>query len=101
MLSTPTQLVRTAAATTNTTLYTNVAGSSTVISTILVTNRSTGPSTFTLSFGAISVFETVSIPANTTIVIDNVRQILTDTQTIQGFASVTSVNFHISGTVVT
>lgn len=89
-------LSRTAAATTNTTLYTTPAGSTAVVTNILATNTAVSGGTFTINFNGIAAFSGVSINGNETVSVD-LKQVLTASQTITGSASTTSINFHISG----
>lgn len=85
-----------ASTTTTTTLYTVPASTTTVVSNIAVTNTASSAGTYTLSLAGTKLAEAVSIPANSTVFID-LKQVLATTNTIQGGASATSVNFHISG----
>ena len=94
-------LFRGAATTSVTTLlYTVPAATTTVITSIVVANTAASPGTFTLSLGAsgseVVLFETVAIAADTTTVVD-LKQVLTAAQVIDGGASATTINFHISG----
>ncbi len=94
-------LFRGAATTTLTTnLYTVPSATTTVISSIVVANTAASAGTFTLSIGAagseVALFDAVAIAADTTTVID-LKQVLTAAQVIDGGASATSINFHISG----
>ena len=89
-------LARTAAATSNTTLYTVPASTTAVITNIVITNTASSGATFDLSLDDIQIANDVSIAANSITVID-LKQVLATTKTIKGLASATSVNFHISG----
>ena len=93
-------LARTAAATSSTVLYTVPASTTTVVSSIAVTNTAGSAGTFTLGMGTagsnISLHTTTAIGANATIYID-LKQVLVATNTITGLASATTINFHISG----
>jgi hypothetical protein len=86
------------AATTNTatTLYTVPSSTTTIITNILVVNTTSTPGTFTLSLDGVSLATAVSVPASDSVVID-LKQVLGTTKIIQGGASATTVNFHISG----
>lgn len=97
-MATPTQLFRGAAALSSTTLFTN--SGTTVITAIAVVNSAAVAATYTLVIGGVDFAKTVSIPANTTQMFDNVRQVLTGAQTITGLASATTVHFHIAGAVL-
>jgi hypothetical protein len=89
-------LARTAAATSNTTLYTVPASTTAVITNIVIANTASSGATFDLSLDDIQIANDVSIAANSITVID-LKQVLATTKTIKGLASATSVNFHISG----
>ena len=89
-------LVRTAAATTSTTLYTVPASTTTIITNIAVVNTTGTAGTFTLLLDDVDLHTTAAIAANTTAYID-LKQVLATTKTIKGFASATTIDFHISG----
>jgi hypothetical protein len=97
MATTTKALFRGAATTTvGTTLYTVPAATTTVVTSIVVTNTAGASGTFTISLGGTKLAETVTIASYDSTVID-LKQVLTATQTIQGGASATTINFHISG----
>ena len=89
-------LARTAAATTNTTLYTVPSATTTVVTDIVVSNTSASSGTFTLSLNGVVFANTVTVGANDSTIIQ-VKQPLAATQTITGLASATTINFHIGG----
>lgn len=89
-------LARTAAATTSTTLYTTPAGSTAVVTNIAICNPSLANGTATILLNDIELLGGVSVPANSTTFVD-LKQVLPASQTIKGFASSTSMDFHISG----
>ena len=89
-------LARTAAATSSATLYTVPSATTTVITNIVVTNSATSAGTFTLLLDNIDLHTTAPIAANTTVYID-LKQVLAAAKTIKGFASATTIDFHISG----
>jgi hypothetical protein len=89
-------LARTAAATTSATLYTTPAGSTAVITNIVICNPTTAAVTASLLLNDIDLLGSVSVTANSTAFFD-LKQVLPDSQTIKGLASSTSVDFHISG----
>ena len=93
------QLFRGAAPTVSTTLFTNTTGQTTVASTFVVVNTAATAATYSLLIGGIEYIAALAIPANTTHIYDNVRQVLTGTQVIAGFASAATVKFHLSGVV--
>lgn len=86
------------AATTNTatTLYTVPSATTTVVTSIVVTNTAVSSGSFSLSLGGVSLATTVTVGALDSTVID-LKQAITAGQTIQGGASATSINIHISG----
>ena len=81
-------------------LYTVPSSTTTVITSIAVANTASAAGTFTLAIGAsgseVLLFDAVAIAADTTTVID-LKQVLTAAQVIDGGASATTINFHISG----
>ena len=89
-------LARTAAATTATTLYTVPSATTTVVTDIVVTNTAGATGTFTLRLNGVDIATTVVVPANDSISIP-LKQVISATQIISGFASATTINFHISG----
>lgn len=89
-------LARTAAATSSTTLYTTPSATTTIVTNIVVANTAATAATFTLNLNGTAVLSGVSLGANSTAFFD-LKQALAATQTISGFASATTVNFHISG----
>ena len=94
-------LFRGAATTSVTTeLYVVPAATTTVITSIVVANTANSAGTFTLALGAagseVLLFDAVAIAADTTTVID-LKQVLPTTHVIDGGASATTINFHISG----
>jgi hypothetical protein len=86
------------AATTNTatTLYTVPSATTTVVTSIIVTNTSASAGTFTLGLAGTNFGTLIAVGGNDSTVID-IKQTLTAAQTITGGASATSINFHISG----
>jgi hypothetical protein len=89
-------LARTAAATSSATLYTVPAATTTVITNIAVANTAGSAGTFTLLLDDVDLHTTTAIAANSTVYID-LKQVLAATETIKGFASATTIDFHISG----
>jgi flavin-binding protein dodecin len=97
MATTSKALFRGAATTTlTTTLYTVPASTTTVVTNIIVTNTATSSATFDLSLNGVKIADAVSIAADTIFALD-LKQVINTTETIQGGASATTVNFHISG----
>jgi hypothetical protein len=89
-------LARTAAATSSTTLYTVPAGTTTVVTNIVICNPTGSAVTASMTINSIDLLGSVSIAANTTAFFD-LKQVVAATQVIAGSASSTSVDFHISG----
>ena len=100
MATTSKVLARTAAATSNTTLYTVPnTSTTTVVTNIAVTNTATSGATFTLNIDSVALQTASSVSANSTAYID-LKQVIpanATPKTITGSASATTVNFHISG----
>lgn len=97
MATTPKVLFRGAASvTTTTTLYTTPALTTTIVSNIAVTNTAATAGTYTLYLDGVLLADAVAISADSTVFID-LKQVLVATDTIQGGASATTINFHISG----
>lgn len=93
-------LFRGAASTGSTTLYTVPAATTTLISSILVTNTASTSATYNLLLNDVSAATAVSVPANDSALLE-IKQVLASGQTIKGLASATTVNFHISGLEIT
>lgn len=89
-------LARTAAATSNTTLYTTPSATTAIVTNIAVTNAAASSATFTINLDGTALLSGVSLAANTTAFFD-LKQAIAATQTITGSASAVTVNFHISG----
>ncbi len=83
--------------TTSTTLYTVPSATTTVVTNIAVSNTTGSPATVTISLNDVALLSGVSIPANSTSLID-LKQALTATQTIKGGAGTGSaLTIHITG----
>jgi hypothetical protein len=89
-------LVRTSAATSSATLYTVPSSTTAIITNIAVANTAGSAGTFTLLLDDVDLHTTTAIAANSTIYID-LKQVLATAKTIKGFASATTIDFHISG----
>jgi hypothetical protein len=96
MATTTKALVRTSAATSVATLYTVPSATTTVITNIAVANTAASAGTFTLLLDDVDLHTTTAIAANSTVYID-CKQVLAAAKTIKGFASATTIDFHISG----
>jgi hypothetical protein len=86
----------TATTTLTTTLYTVPSATTAVVTNIIVTNTAATAATFDLSLNGTKLADTVAIAADSIFALD-LKQVISATQTIQGGASATTVNFHISG----
>lgn len=90
-------LFRGAATTTlTTTLYTVPSATTAVVTNIVVTNTAASAATFDLSLNGVKLADTTAIAADSIATFD-IKQVISATETIQGGASATTVNFHISG----
>jgi len=97
MATTTKTLFRGAATTTvGTVLYTVPASTTTVVTSIVITNTAGSTGTFTLGLAGTNLATTVTVGANDSTVLD-LKQVLTATQTITGGASAITINFHIAG----
>ena len=95
-VNTPKTMARGAFATSSATLYTTPVSTTAIITSIVIANTSSSQQSFTITFDGIAMFGTTAVLPNTTQIVD-LRQVLTTTKVIAGFASATSVNYHISG----
>jgi hypothetical protein len=93
-------LFRGAASTSSTTLYTVPSATTTLISSVVVTNTTGSVATYSMGLNGVAIATTVPIPANNSIIIE-LKQVLAATQVLAASASTTSVNFHISGLEIT
>ena len=89
-------LARTAAATTSTTLYTTPAGSTAVVTNIVICNPTGSAVTASMTINSIDLLGSVSIAANSVFSFD-LKQVIPATQVLAGSASTTAVDFHVSG----
>lgn len=99
MTATIKALYRGAAATSSTTLYTVPSATTTTITNIVITNTSAGAQTVTVSIDGVVLIPAVSVAAGSFASFD-LKQAVDATKVVAGFASATSVNFHISGVEV-
>lgn len=99
MAATIKALYRGAAATSSATLYTVPSATTTTITNIVVTNTAGTAATFTITLDGVVMIPAVSLAAGSFASFD-LKQALAATKIIAGFASATSVNFHISGVEV-
>jgi len=96
MANTFKNLFRGSASTTSQTLYTVPASTTTLVNNILVANSASANATYSLSLDGVTMAASVTVPGNDTAVLD-IKQVLNATQTIMGFASASTITFHISG----
>ena len=97
MATTSKTLFRGAATTTvGTTLYTVPASTTTVVTSIVITNTAGSTGTFTLGLAGTNLATTVSVGGFDSTVLD-LKQVLVATNTITGGASAITINFHIAG----
>jgi hypothetical protein len=93
-------LARTAAATSNTTIYTVPTTTAiAVVTNIVISNTATSASSATIAIDGINIIPTVAIAANSVFGFD-LKQVIpanASPKTITGYASTTAVTFHISG----
>lgn len=87
---------RTAAATSNTTLYTTPAGSTAVVTNIVIANNTTSAASATINLNSIAILPSVTVNSYSTLSFD-LKQVLPASQILSGSATTTGVNFHISG----
>jgi hypothetical protein len=99
MATTSKALFRGAASTSNTTLYTVPSATTTIVTNIVVSNTAASAATFDMSLNGVQIFNDAPIEANSSAFFD-LKQVLVATDLIEGLASATSVNFHISGVEV-
>jgi len=95
-VNTPTAFARGAFATSNATLYTVPASTTMIITNMVIANTAATAATFTITLDGVDLFKTVAIAANSTVVMD-MKQVMTTTKVLAGFASAVTVNYHISG----
>jgi hypothetical protein len=96
MATTTKALARAAFATSSATLYTVPASTTTVVTNIVVDNTAASAATFSILLDGVEILSSAAIDANASVFFD-LKQVLATTKTITGFASATTVKFHISG----
>jgi hypothetical protein len=94
MATTPALLYRGAAATSSTTLKTTTT--TTVLTDIVISNSSSSQQYVTMTVDGINILPAVPISANTVVTIQP-KTVIATSKVIAGFATSTSVTFHISG----
>lgn len=99
MTATIKALYRGAAATSSATLYTVPAATTTTVTNIVVTNTAGTAANVTISLDGVVLLPAVSVAAGSMATFD-LKQAIEATKVIAGFATATTVNFHISGVEV-
>ena len=94
MAATPALLYRGAAATSSTTLKTTTTA--TVLTDIVISNSSSSQQYVTMTVDGVNILPAVPISANTVVTIQP-KTVIATSKVIAGFATSTSVTFHISG----
>ena len=89
-------LFRGAATTGSSTLYTTPDATVTLITSIVVTNTTGSSQTYSISLDGVPLAGSVPVPANDSVMVEP-KQAISQTDTITGLASSTSVYFHITG----
>ena len=92
-------LFRGAASISNTTLYTVPGATTAIVTNIVVTNTATSAATFTLKLDGTDLATAAAIAASSIATFD-IKQVVDAADLIEGEASATTVNFHISGVEV-
>ena len=96
---TPTALARAAAVSgTNTLIFTGV-GSPTIITNVVIANSGTTSAAFTMTISGIPILGAVTIPANSSAFFD-LKQVVNSGTTVSGFATTSSISYHISGVTI-
>jgi hypothetical protein len=94
MAAIPALLYRGAAATSSTTLKTTTT--TTVLTDIVISNSSSSQQYVTMTVDGVNILPAVPISANTVVTIQP-KTVIATSKVIAGFATSTSVTFHISG----
>ena len=92
-------LFRGAASTSNTTLYTVPGATTAIVTNIVVTNTAASAATFTLKLDGVDLATGAAIAASSIATFD-IKQVVDAADLVEGSASATTVNFHISGVEV-
>lgn len=94
MAATPALLYRGAAATSSTTLKTTTT--TTVLTDIVISNPTSTQQYVTMTIDSVNILPAVPVAANTVVTIQP-KTVIATSKVIAGFATSTSVTFHISG----
>lgn len=93
-------LFRGAASTGSTTLYTVPEKTTTMLTSIVITNTAGTAATYTLTLNGVSIAPAVPVPPNDSVQIEP-KQVLEEGQILAGLASAVTVNFHVTGLEMT
>jgi len=96
MSATPTLFYRGSAATSSATLYTVPSSTTSVLTDIVISNTSSNQEYVTITVDGVNLVPTVPISANS-ILNFQFKTVMATTKIIAGYATSTSVKFHISG----
>jgi hypothetical protein len=96
MSATPTLFYRGSAATSSATLYTVPSSTTSVLTDIVISNTSSNQEYVTITVDGVNLVPTVPISANS-ILNFQFKTVMATTKIVAGYASSTSVKFHISG----
>jgi hypothetical protein len=86
--------------TTDNTLYSVPSAADAIVTNIIISNASSTRQTFSLSLAAVPIASGVEIQGNSLVAFD-IKQPLSGLEEVKGFASSTSVSFHVSGVEIT
>lgn len=100
MPASPKLFYRGAAETTNTTLYTVPASTTSVLTDIVISNVSSTQQYITMTVDGINILPTIPVAGNTVINLQP-KTVMQTTKILAGFATSTDVKFHISGVETT
>jgi hypothetical protein len=93
------QFYRADAPAANTSLYVVPEATTAIVTNIIVSSTSSNAETFSIFFDGTAIAEATEIPSKSIATFD-IRQVLSPTEVIAGFASSSDIKFHISGVEV-
>jgi hypothetical protein len=88
------------ATTVDNTLYSVPSATSAIVTNIIISNASSTRQTFNISLAAVPIASGVEIQGNSLVAFD-IKQPISSLEEVKGFASSTSVSFHVSGVEIT
>ena len=100
MPNTATRYARAALTTTSATLYTVPAGATALVTEIILSNTTAIDITATITLSGVALFTAAPVPANGILTL-GLKQVVSTTEIIAGFASAAGLNVFISGVNVT